>query len=113
MTTHSRLPLEPSIQVLSDALREHHRVADVQVLFFGGEPDVRLVACGEGDVAVELLAAPAGSPTPDRWHAVRVRGHDRQVWEGPGRCAPPGEVVCFVEALMAGDSALMAYSLLG
>lgn len=113
MTTYSPIPLEPSVQVLSDALREHDLLADVQVLFFCGEPDVRLVACREGDVAVELLAAPAGSPTPERWHAVRVRGEERQVWEGPRRGERPSEVVCFVEALLAGGAALVGYSLLG
>lgn len=113
MTTYSPLPLEPSVQVLSDALREHNLLADVQVLFFGGEPDVRLVACRDGDVTVELLAVPADTPTSDRWHAVRVQGDERQVWEGPRRGAPPGEVVCFVEVLLVGGPAPVDYSLLG
>jgi hypothetical protein len=99
------LPLDPAVLVLFRALREHQLLADVQVLSVCGEPDVRLVACREGgDVAVELLASPAGDPAPDRWHAVQVHGEDRRVWEGPAHDAPRGEVIHFLQTLLAGGT---------
>jgi hypothetical protein len=105
--------VDPAVLPLARGLRDRGLFADVQVLSVCGDPDVRLVACRKnGDLAVELLASTAGSPTPDHWHAVQVRGEDRQVWQGPPHDAPPCEVVDFVEALLAGRAPRVPYHLL-
>ena len=103
--TRVAIPLDPAVQALSRALREDHLLADVQIMSVCGEPDVRLVTCRQGgDIAVELLVSPVGSPGTDRWHAVQVRGEDRQVWRGPPRDASAREVVVFMEELLAGGA---------
>jgi hypothetical protein len=114
MPTLPSLSVDPSIQELSRVLRAHDLHADLQMLSVCGEPDIRLVACRDGDeVAVELLAWPADCPGPDHWNAVRVQGEDRQVWRGPLHDAPPGEVVRFVEVLLAGHAPRSPYPRLG
>ena len=101
MTTSPTLAIDPALPRLVHALRGHDLVADVRILSVCGEPDVRLVSCRrDGDVVVELLAVFAVEPPDDRWHAVQVRGDDRQVWQGPKHDASPGEIVDFVEALL-------------
>ena len=114
MPTSSSHRVDPAVAALARALRERGLRADLQVVSVCGEPDIRLVICGEGgDVVVELLASPAGSPTPGCWHAVRVLGEDRQVWQGPPHDAPPGAVLAFVEELLADRSPHVHYALLG
>lgn len=106
--------IDPAVPAVAGRLRQRGVHADVQVLCVCGELDVRLVACRHsGDVAVELLAAPDDCPCPAHWYAVRVCDAERQVWEGPPHEAPAGEVVAFVEALLAGHSAVVGYPRLG
>jgi hypothetical protein len=101
VTTSATPATDPALPRLVHALRAHGLLAEVRILSVCGEPDVRLVSCREdGEVVVELLAAFAVELPGDRWSAVRVRGEDRQVWQGPPHDAPPGEVVAFVEALL-------------
>jgi len=97
----------PAVAALAQHLRERGLRADVHITFVCGDPDVRLVVCRRAgaDVSVELLATPAAEPVPDRWHAVRVRGPDRQVWQGPRHDAPAAEVAALVEALLSESAA--------
>jgi len=93
--------VDPALPVLVRVLRARDLDADVRLLSVCGELDVRLVTRrADVGVVVELLASLAVEPLPDRWHAVRVRGEDRQVWQGPPHDAPPEEVAAFVEALL-------------
>jgi hypothetical protein len=108
------LTVDPAVVALARTLRERALVADVQVLSLCGEPDVRLVACQEGgDVTVELLASPPPERPADRWHAVQVRGQERQVWRGPAYDAPTTEVASFVQALLAAGASRERYVRLG
>jgi hypothetical protein len=112
--TSTPLLVDPAVLALACALRDRGLRAHPQVVSVCGEPDVRLVVCREREeVAVEVLAAPAGEPPAARWHAVRVRGEDRHVWQGPPHDAPLGEAVAFVEALLAPHAGALRYPHLG
>jgi hypothetical protein len=106
--------VDPAVLTLARALRDRGMLADVQILSVCGDPDVRLIACRDGAaVTVELLASLAPERPADRWHAVRVRGEDRQVWCGPPHDAPTTEVVRFVEALLAVRAGGLPYPRVG
>jgi hypothetical protein len=106
--------VDPAVVALCDALRDRGLLADVQLLVLCGEPDVRLVTCRRGGaVTVELLASLADDPLPARWHAVRVRGSERQVWQGPDHDAPTVLVADFLESLLASGPVARPYPRLG
>jgi hypothetical protein len=108
--------VDPSVFLLREELRRAGLLADVCVMFVLGEPDVRLVACRDGeDLSVELLVSVVSEPTPDHWQAVRVRADLRHVWQGPRQGCPAAEVVRFVEALLSvpPDGAADHYTVLG
>jgi len=112
--TATPILVDPAVLVLARALRERGLRADLQTVSVCGEPDVRLVVCRErADVAVEVLATPAGERPAGRWQAVRVRAEDRQVWLGPPHAAPPGETAAFVEALLTTHADDLPYPRLG
>jgi hypothetical protein len=95
--------VDPAVLPLCRALLDRGLMADVRVTFVCGEPDVRLLVCrGGADLYVELLASLACEPAPTHWHAVRVRGDSREVWQGPRYGSSPIEVVNFVDTMLSG-----------
>jgi hypothetical protein len=106
--------IDPAVLALRHALQDRGLLADVHVLTVCGEPDVRLVACREGGaVTVELLASLAADPHPARWHAVRVRGPERLVWQGPDHDAPTTLVADFLQSLLEPGPVEVPYPRLG
>ena len=108
--------VDPAILTLCRALLDRGLMADVRVTFVCGEPDVRVLVCRNGaDLHVELLASLACEPAPAHWHAVRVRGNSRAVWQGPRYGSCPIEVASFVDTMLSGcpERADGRYSLLG
>lgn len=102
MLTSIHLFVEPAILALCEELRRAGLVADVQVTFICGEPDIRLVVCGSGDdVSVELLCFPPAHLAARYWDAVRVQPDLREVWRGPRRECRPSELVSFIDALLS------------
>jgi hypothetical protein len=106
--------VDPAVLALGRALRDRGLLADVHVLVVCGELDVRLVACREGGtISVELLGSLAADPLPARWHAVQVRGAERQVWQGPQHDAPVALVADFLESLLEPGPVRLPYPRLG
>jgi hypothetical protein len=94
--------VDPAVSILCRALLDRGLMAEVRVTFVCGEPDVRVLVCRNGaDLHVELLASLASEPAPAHWHAVRVRGNSRTVWQGPRYGSCPMEVVGFVDTMLS------------
>ena len=108
--------VDPAVPTLCRALLDQGLMAEVCVTFICGEPDVRVLVRRTGaDLHVELLAWLACEPAPAHWHAVRVRGNSRAVWQGPRYGSCPLEVVGFVDTMLSGcpERADGRYILLG
>lgn len=73
---------------LIELLREQGMHVTVRTDLVGGQRDTRLhVGVPNGPNSVELLGPLDDVRLPPRWHAVRVEGERRSVWEGPNRQA--------------------------
>jgi hypothetical protein len=110
----SAYPVDPAVLGLCHVLHHRGLLADVHVVSVCGDLDVRLVTCREGSaVTVELLASLAADPHPARWHAVQVRGAERQVFRGPDHDAPTALVADFLESLLEPGPVEVPYPRLG
>lgn len=112
----SDLDVNPQLGRLLDELRRLSPRCRLLVESVCGEPDVRVeVRCPADELAVELLCCLPGAAATPCWHAVRVGGERRQVWQGPPSDCPASEVVRFVADLLKGtdDELARRYVLLG
>jgi hypothetical protein len=91
-------------QDVCDALREQGLQVDARTHIVVGQRDARLcVGVPSAPSGVELLGPFGDLPMSSHWHAVRVDGERRSVWEGPSRQSPRSELQAFLWELACLD----------